>query len=237
MLYKQIMEYTLILVGLIFLFPLSITGSVINDFQGWALSIKSFFGLVFIIIGIVLLESKTSLEERADSAGVDVYSVRLRKEEYEDRMVDPYFFTGPNNYELSLSEFKKGIEKIKDDEDLMQMVREQYVPELRKLLADPSKRNIALKFLNLLCVEEEGLLSPNEKREIRTSFKSWNGKLNQKQSGIIGRYSISFEQGKTHGKFILGSRKVTASLSPSDSRAGKNLSSDLIKMIESHYSQ
>ena len=218
------MGYALIIIGLFLIsFPSSITGAVIDT--EIIKSVKIILGLGFVVGGIVLVVSR--LEE------ITVYSKYMGNEKYEPHLLDSTLTFG--KYDLTLDEFREGVNKIKDDRELMQVLRETYVSQLESITG--SKRGIALQFLGILekVREPEYKLTSDEKRDIINAFKQWNGRLTLQQREVLNRFGISSEHGTKHYLFRIGSGTATTSSTPSDVRTGQNFAHQLMKLIGKHY--
>ncbi len=217
--------YVLTAIGLLFIsFPHSLTGAVIGAtiFNG----IKIIFGLVFIVGGIALIVS--GLED------ITIYSKKNGKNR-EAHLIDPKLTLG--NLDMTLDEFRNGVEEIIDDSELMDIVRETYVPQLEEM-KNSSKKELADKFLEVLerVKKDEYKLPKDEKREIRDTFTQLRGNLTPQQKGVFHRYGISMEVGAKHNKLRLGDGILTLSKGTHENpRTGQNFSHELTKFIEKYY--
>ncbi len=239
----------LLLAVLTFLFSMpSITGLVIFDseFNGTI----NILGLIFLIIGLILFGHSqahgATLEKR-----VSVYRESHKKGGDEDShyfMTDPELSFGLSGV-VSLYEFRKEIDSYramgKEGEDLINVIRQEYEPPLLEIVAshDEDKSSIAEDFLKVLSPEEESLgerssykkLSREERREIQLAFRNWEGSLDKKQREVVNKYGLTGEVSGRHMKIRqkgYDDNPVTASLTPGDYRAGRNLSGHIIKMLE-----
>ena len=218
---------TLVVIGMALLFPLSITGAVVG------VSIKtlgSIFGILLLIGGLTFILS--DLEGK-----IDLYTKKTGKgEEY--HLIDPTLTLG--GADLSLEEFKRGVDEIRSDPELIGLVRSTYLRPLENLMGT-EKEELAKEFLEILGikqdVEDKYSLNKEEKNRIKAAFdEGYTIKPNRRQLNILKKYGIRFEPGGKHPRLILGSKYITSSSTPSEYRTGRNFSHQLIKFIEENYS-
>lgn len=224
---------------LIFIGQVSITGFVIVgdlNFE-W----RFVLGLVLVVGGFLIFMS--SREKVSVLEGVvDVYDATNGKNPSAERdyhLLDPYLSFG--RADITLRDFKQGIVAIREDEELFSIVKGEYGPPLIKLReAGGEKGRIATQFLNVLGYTEEDsinsrdLVSPEERKEIKDTFKEWDGSLSRRQREMLDKYNIGYEKSRagSHWHLTYGEKMVTASSSSSDWKAGRNVASDLLRMIE-----
>ena len=219
----------------------------LNNFVG------SFMAVVFVIGGVLIIMALRKDEHKEETGlvrKISVYDNSNGKDEHVDRA---YRITDPNlNFgskgEISLGEFKKGVEEIKREEGLIGIVKEEYVPQLRKIYeeGDDEKKRIAKAFLEVLDerIDEK---ADEKKREnykvddgeksriIRVFGRGWKNRPNTEQAEVLRDYDLVFEPGGKHPKIRYskdGSYFIQVSLSPSDTNAGKAIGRDIVKLIE-----
>jgi len=162
---RGVWGYFLVFAGLLFLaFPYSLTGAVIGTaYKGTGITA----GLIFIIGGISLIIS--NLDDR-----ITVYSKNGVGGREQHLMKDPTLTFG--KYELTLEEFQNGVKGLENDRDLIDVLRETYVPQLQEI-ADGPKRELAKRFLGVLGMVNDSpyQLSKERKREIRAAFRQLRG--------------------------------------------------------------
>jgi len=151
------------------------------------------FGVIVLLVGFLLIFSSLVLEERIQQPKLRVYpSLRYSGE----RKNMQYFLHDPHRImtsrgEIELQDFKEAYQIIKEDEELIEMVREVYGRELKEIV---SKRNteeseIAMKFLSVLY--EENI--PKIKHDSEKTSEGYNlvyqvdDKLSMENQRIEGR--------------------------------------------------
>ncbi|MFW6233047.1 MAG: hypothetical protein ACOC3Z_00110 [Nanoarchaeota archaeon] len=205
-----------------------ITGFVISEKLG--ISSLSFIGLLIIIIGFFIFEyAKVSLENLIYKGDRD-WNIR-----------DNEMLLSDKGY-ISVTMFEREIQKLKGDEELLKLVRDTYAKPLLSLAERDlsEKSELAKKCLKVLGIEyedkdkEQEVLDKKQKREIKEAFKSYNGNLSSQQRKILKQYDLELKDSNTHYKIVSNSnkRKIPVSKTPSDSRAGLEIASDIISLIE-----
>ena len=139
----------IILVGLFFIINSSfviITGNVISKEIN---ILDSFIGIMFLVSGLTLF-LVSELESRVSVYDISKGKKKSQKEEF-------YHMTDPSLYfskvgDVSLEEFKRGIKEIENDLELIQLVREEYGPQLleKEYRGKPLEKNLAEEFLKVL---------------------------------------------------------------------------------------
>ena len=229
-----------ILVGLFFIINSSfaiITGNVVSKRVD---ALDSFIGIMFLVAGLTLF-LVSELESK-----VAVYDVSKGKKQTEKEKF--YHMTDPSRYfrfskvgEVSLNEFKKGIKEIKDDQELMQIIKEVYGSQLLDIekTGDPTKKQIAEEFLKVLYGEEiskKELVAKEEISEIRRVFDSgWYGQPTTKQSRVLKEYGFSYQHGGKHGQIYSNKNpkiKTITSSTPSDVNAGRNIAKQIVSLLK-----
>ncbi len=227
-----------ILVGLFFILNSSfaiITGNVVSKRVD---VLDSFIGIMFLVSGFALflvgeLESK-----------VAVYDISKGKKYSEKEKF--YHMTDPSLYfskvgNVSLSEFKRGIKEIEYDDELMQLIKEEYGSQLLKIehKGKPLEKNIAEEFLKVLYREkipEEELIKKEEILEIRRAFDpGWYGQPTTKQSRILKEYGFSYQHEGKHGQIYSIKNpkiKTITSSTPSDVNTGKNIAKQIVSLLK-----
>ena len=214
----------------------NITGAVISE--GVAEWTGSLIGLIFVVIGLVVLVSydlEKIIYKSADEKG----NVCPFIADYEG------LFTTDGR--LKIDEFAKEVEKIGDDSELFGFVREIYVPLLLKI-ADKNngeKSKLAKEFLNILGIKyeednSETRLSSEEKREIIDSFRDYKGgRMNKKQKRVLNNYDLRYINETPHSKLVNseGRKIILPNTSGDKKRGGLNLASYIIGFIEGKKNQ
>lgn len=221
-----------------------ITGYAISSQVQNYFSFFNYFGIVIFLFGIfILLSSKQKeLEKR-----VEVFSQpNIRSSNNAYHITDPELYFSNTGF-VSLEDFKKGIEKIKDDRELIIIVRDTYSPDLHKMLKDtsnPDKQMIAREFWKALYGEEISAAEPgevldeDEKKRIMITFRSgWKNAPNSHQREVLSHYNLDYKirRGSTHGEIYSIPNphfNIITSVSPSDINAGRAIARDLIHMLE-----
>ncbi|MEK6844994.1 MAG: hypothetical protein AABX44_01940 [Nanoarchaeota archaeon] len=231
----------IILVGLFFILNSSfviITGNVVSKKID---SLNSLIGIMFLISGLALF-----LVSELESRIVSVYDVSKgknskRKEEFY-HMTDPLLYFNKVG-DVSLKEFKKGIKEIENDPELMQLVKEEYGPQLleKESKGEHLEKEIAEEFLKVLYSgkiprQERELITKEEISNIKKVFDpGWSGKPDSKQSRILNEYGLSYQHGAKHGQIYSIKNpniKLITSSTPSDVNTGKNVARDLINAVK-----
>jgi hypothetical protein len=219
----------------------------VNNFVG------SFMAIVFVIGGFLIIMSSRKderKEEKRLELKISVYDSSNGKDEHVGRayrITDPYLNFGPSG-EITLGEFKKGVEEIKREEGLIGIVKEEYVPQLRKIYneGDEEKKKIARAFLEVLDEEVDDKAGENKREDyrvdggeksriIRVFGRGWKNRPNTEQAEVLRNYDLVFEPGGKHPKIRYSkdsSYFIQVSLSPSDINAGKAIGRDIVKLIE-----
>ena len=233
----------IILVGLFFILNSSfviITGDVVSKKID---TLNSLTGIMFLISGLALF-----LVGELESRIVSVYDVSKgkvpRKKEEFYHMTDPLlYFSKVGN--VSLEEFKRGIKEIKNDQELMHLVREEYGPQLleKESKGNLLEKNIAEEFLKVLYSgkiprKEKELITKEEIYKIQGAFKpGWDGKPDSKQSRILKEYGLSYQHGANHGQIYFNKNpniKIITSSTPSDVNTGKNVARQIVSLLKNH---
>lgn len=204
----------------------NVTSEITNFFWG-------ILNLMFIIGGLLMilgLEKEVSVFSIARKFQDKTYS------ENEIYITDPYNNFGNQKGTISLEEFRTKINEFKKDPELMEVIKEEYYSPLKDIKDGGGEKAIfAVKFLEVLGYPEEksGGLSKDEKNRIKNTFKNYTNGLTPAQKKIIKEYGGKIEDTERHYKIIFGkTRPVTVSRSPSDKRAGLNISHNIIHLIE-----
>ncbi len=214
-----------------------ITGNVVSKRVD---VLDSFLGIMFLVAGLALF-LVSELESK-----VQVYDISKGKKQTEKEQF--YHMTDPSRYfrfskvgEVSLTEFKRGIKEIEDDEELMQMIKETYGSQLLDIekTGEPFKKQIAKEFLKVLYREkapEEELVAKEEVSEIRQAFDSgWYGQPTTKQSRILKEYGFEYQHGGKHGQIYSTKNpkiKTITSSTPSDINTGKNIARQIVGLLK-----
>ena len=221
-------------------FLLRITGNAL--LESVSLPYHSLIGLFFLIGGTLLLVE--ALEQR-----VRVSAHLQGKKESPDRdyhLSDPELFFGSRGG-ITLGEFKKEIQGLEKDKELLGIVRETYGSELLKIRAsdEGSHASVADSFLRVLYgsmyvpVERKTLghesVSKEEGDEIRNAFRpGWSGRPTPQQYRVLRKYGFEFEAKPGHGCIYACENphlKKTVSSSPSDIHAGDNVGKDVVHLL------
>ena len=187
-----------------------------------------------------------SSKQEALEKRVEVFSQPSGKNnEWNYHITDPELYFSNTGF-VSLKEFKKSIEKLKDDRELILIVRDTYSPELHKILRDtsnPDKQMIAREFWKALYGEEISVSEPekgldeDEKRRIMTAFRGrWKNSPDSHQREVLSHYNLGYRQTRSnHGEIYSlpdPHFNITTSGTPSDINAGRAIARDLIHMLE-----
>lgn len=218
----------------------SITGFSISEIIGRT-SINP-LGIIFFFIGILLFMAGRSEESNLEKQIAKVFDASDGKSKDNDAT---YTFVDPSGYRITLGEMKKQIDEFRQEkggEEYVRIMREEYSPFLHQLTNknDEDQREIAWSFLEALGEkrqnEEKNFgLTRDQEREIKESFRDYNGNLSSRQRGMLGKYGFNIEERKGGHKgfrYRNSGFSVITSSSPSDWRTGRNLASDIIKVIE-----
>jgi hypothetical protein len=243
------------LIGTFFIFGglfVSFTGRLItgyaisSEFQNY-FSFFNYLGIIIFLLGIFILFSskRETLEKK-----VDVFSKAPKKtialpKEANYHITDPELYFSNTGF-VSLEEFQRGIDKIRNDSELMLIIKGAYTPELRRILRDPSnidKQGIAREFWKTLYGEEISVSEPgeildeDEKRQIKNAFKSgWKNAPNSHQREVLSHYNLGYRQTRSnHGEIYSVHNphfNTFTSLTPGDSNAGIKIAGNVIHLIE-----
>ena len=221
-------------------FLLKITGNAL--LESVSLPYHSLVGLFFLIGGILLLVE--ALEQRVRVSAHLQWKKRVPDRDY--HLSDPALFFGTRGG-ITLGEFKKEIQGLENDTELLGIVRETYGPELLKIRAsdEGSHASVADSFLRVLYgstyvpVERKTLghesVSKEEGDEIRAVFRSgWSGRPTTQQERMLRKYGFEFEVKPGHGYIYSRENphlKKTVSSSPSDIHAGDNVGKDVVRLL------
>ena len=233
----------IILVGLFFILNSSfviITGNVVSKKID---TLNSLTGIMFLISGLALF-----LVGELESKIVSVYDVSKgkvpRKKEEFYHMTDPLLYFSKVG-DVSLEEFKRGIKEIKNDQELMHLVREEYGPQLleKESKGNLLEKNIAEEFLKVLYSgkiprKEKELITKEEIYKIQGAFKpGWDGKPDSKQSRILKEYGFAYAPKSGHGEIYSNKNpniKIITSSTPSDVNTGKNVARQIVSLLKNH---
>ncbi|MDP2925759.1 MAG: hypothetical protein Q8N99_05295 [Nanoarchaeota archaeon] len=239
---KRILGISLVFIGLFMVFTSKgITGAFIGFKPQNYLGL---LGLLVIIIGffLILVSREGGLEK-----GLRVYDKYDGKGKHSPSQA--YSITDPERYFstvgfLTLEEFNRGLSEIKDDSELVELVRLEYGPELKMILDNPSDKNearIAEAFYHALYDrryekhEKPNELSDSEKEAIMIAFRAgWKNSPDSRQSKILARYRLGYRVKGKHGEIYSRDDeklKTTTSITPSDANAGKNIGGNVIELI------
>ena len=248
---KRFVGFIIILTGmLISLSRVAFTGAVVgvekSTIVGSIGALTVFVGLLMVLMSQATgLVKKISLYESATG--------KARREEDKYEITDPELYFSKEGH-VNISEFKKGIEELKEDSELVNLVREDYGKKLLEIREsaknlDPKRAQIATKFLEVLydkgkipqSEREIGGYSEKEheekiaKDEIRRAFdRGWYGEPTSEQRKTLKKYELDFTKGKTHGKiFYLHNpdKFIPVSSTPSSTNAGKHIANDILKYL------
>lgn len=233
--------FFLIFLGtLIFLSSFSgITGNVV----GYTSIDFNLIGFFIVLSGLIIVViSKKSLDDV-----VIVYRLGDRQNGDDDSnsfMTDPHLHLSRNG-RVSLSEFRREIESLREipgGEELIDLVRDTYVPQLKKIAnqGNEEKAEVAKMFLHALDIpyqessESKGKLPKREVEELKSAFKSYNGTMTRRQLEVIRKHGLTFypsESGQHPRIGYENGEQVVIAGTPGDWRTGRNISSELIRMI------
>tara|TARA_Y100000310_G_C20595346_1_gene770224 strand:+ start:139 stop:870 length:732 start_codon:yes stop_codon:yes gene_type:complete len=216
-----------------------------GTFTGAAIGLESsiiqplFF--VFLIGGIALIFTATKAPGKLE---VEVYEEsrgrgERKKEAY--IMTDPAFYFPEYHGSLHLSQLRKGIREANElgiGDELLEDLKATYAKSLRKALRDPNRAPIAEEFLRELNSYEE---SDEEEadldtRELKAAFKEWTGTPTKNQKRALSKQDLSYTPSSGTGYSRIKNNDtgefVTVSSTPSSKNAGRNVFSDLVKLLQ-----
>jgi len=219
----------LIILSIILIVPsMSFTGFVIGeDVQAVFRIIGAaiFLGGLFIMMLSEQLESKVKVFRR-ERGGKEVYE-----------MTDPYGHVTSGS-SISLGEFKDLIKSIRKDEEVYSNVRNAYAPQLIRIVKrGGDEAEIAQNFLNILELSKEAekeTLNPDEREEIKRTFRDYKNKPNAEQRKVLEKYNLDYKTTGKHGKIYWIENPdifATAPLTASDWRATRNFPRQIIEVI------
>ena len=246
----SVLGFIFVLIGAFLLLnPLSrITGfAVFEKGEGF---INPFLGILFVVGGILMMAAQRR-DERHKESGLEneikVYNGRRNKEggpEDNYMMTDPHLSFGRSGV-VSLGEFRRTIQEYRENEsgELIEIVREEYGKQLREIAEswDEDRAGIAQRFLEVLYEnesrEDNFRLSQDDRREIREAFKNWRGRPTDKQTETLTKYGLAYEpqtKKQKHPRIAVPDTNysITATSKPGEPRIGKNMATDIIRLIE-----
>ncbi|MBI2632443.1 hypothetical protein HYW75_05545 [Candidatus Pacearchaeota archaeon] len=234
-----------ILSGLYFIFSILFSLDLIYGITGFSIinlievSSINVFGIIFFFIALLLFVAGRDEEGKLVAK---VYDASGGKNKEHDAT---YTFVDSSGNRFTLGEMRNQINKFMQEnegKELVEIMKNEYSPFLHMIAdsSDDEQNRIAWSFLEVLGEkrpkEEKNFgLSKEQEREIREAFRNYNGNLAGKQRDILSKYG--FNVGK-RGDGHIGFRYkksgyfVITSSSPSDWRAGRNLASDIIDVLE-----
>lgn len=198
-------------------------------------------GIVVFLVGVLIALTEGTLQRR-----VSVYDKYKGKGDHKEEeaysMTDPERYFGDHGF-VSLDEFRRAFAKLRGDSELLELVRQEYGPELMKSAKSRSEEaEIAKSFLKVMYdnvqmeEREREYLDEHDKEEINNAFKGgWKNAPDSHQSRILKRYNLGYEHNGKHGRiYLLENPKlhIQTSVTPSDGNAGKNIARDLIAFIQ-----
>lgn len=231
----------------IFLFVLGFFSSIYSGFKftGFAVSQFGFQDIFF--IGMILMFGGILLTILGSQGALEVklYRGKSKGGKEEVYMTDPEnFFGKPEG--ITLEEFKEEIKELKKEPGFVEMIREAYLPSLIKyareggIFAEEAKKR--LENMDFTFDEEKHeeryALPEDEIKEIKSAFKDLKEGPTPAQRTILKRYGLEHKKISRHWIiYPIGEehRRVTVSLTPGDSRSGKNTASFLIKLCDEQY--
>ncbi|MDO8508085.1 MAG: hypothetical protein Q7S27_00205 [Nanoarchaeota archaeon] len=225
----------------------TITGLVIVD--NIEPQIISVLGIIVISLGflitIAIREKEGNLEK---NISLNLYKANKGDENESYMMTDPEFYFESTGA-ISLGRFKREIHHLKESstgDELIKIVRESYEPSLIKLAESPDreKSEIAIKFLKVLDpsyksidkkLESGYTIKRDEREEIKSAFRSYDGRLTQEQRLVLKKFNLEIENGAKHFRIFYSGTNYNSTLQhgkPSDFRTGLNFTTQLVNLIE-----
>jgi len=212
-------------------------------FEGEEGVVGSVLWLWFFVAGVGVFLLMGSLEKR-----LIVYDTSGGKDTNKDRSyhINPLEQGDVNDLgdgkTISLGSFRRGVLKLADDRELLDLVKQEYVAPLVRTYREGSaeEKKIAGAFLDVLGKrpnEEESsfTLKNDEKHAIKEAFRVWDGKFTAKQRSILRQYGVvSTMGGDGHYHFAYKDcpRSISVSHTPSSQRAGQYIGRDIQTLIE-----
>ena len=228
----------------LFIFGFFITAYSSLKFTGFVVSQGGaggyfFIGIILIIGGILLvnLNSQNQLE------------IKLYRESKKDgkghiSMTDPENLFGNKGF-VTLDIFRQQMKEISKDPELFELVKESYfAPLMKKYSEGGVESELAEQYLVEMGFEPEKgndsryVLPKSEIARIKSAFMDRKDRITSAQNGILKKYGLKYTcLPGGHAKISpeQGGESITVSLSPSDKRAGKNASSQLVKLCDKQY--
>ena len=235
-----IISTALVLIGLILLISsLSITGNVISDKIGKTTG--SILGLVFIIGGFLLFQAgRGGLEVKVYTTTKPLEERRSKTDTLKYWITDPHMIFGGVG-KVSLEEFKREIGKVKNDREIMEIIRDAYISDLEDDIAQGGEEEYKAKlFYNVLMGPRvAATLSAEQREEIKRIMRSFDPKrgLNKEQREVLGRYGITYEIGKSgrgHNSLRSPYGNKAVSISPSTKNFVKAVTRDVIDLARQY---
>ncbi len=242
---KEVIGGILFITGIFLLISsqLGITGNVISE---RADAISSVLSIILIAGGVVLMavgKKVRELEKIALNEGITVYDKNHGSVDERYRLIDHSGWL--SSQEISLGEFKELIQEFKSNEEIMKLIKRNYGDKFYdKIICEIRKNKLSSKIVPYIefwkatfgkefSVKPE-YLSEEEKQKIRGAFIKWNGEPDKDQRQIMKHYELGFSSGKKHGKIYWNKNEdlfVAVSKTPSDVRAGRNIATNFINLI------
>lgn len=218
----------------------NITGFSISEIIGR--TPINLLGIIFFFIAILLFMAGRDDEGFLEKKIAKVFDASDGKSKDYDAA---YTFVDPSGYRITLGEMRKQINEFrreKGGDEYVRIMREEYSPILHDIIdnSNEAQRKVAWGFLEVLGEKRQNEernfgLTRDQEREIKETFRDYNGTLSSRQRDILGKYGFNIEGRKDNHKgfrYRNSGFSVIASSSPSDWRTGRNLASDIIKVIE-----
>lgn len=245
--FQRLLGISLIFAGLFISFSNRlITGYAISSQVQDYFLYFNFFGIFIFISGVLFvlsskqegeLEKKVRVFDRSHGKGNMPPGQRLA-------ITDPELYFSRTGF-VSLEEFRRGYESVRNDYELLNMVEKYYKPQLIKIIKnsqDEEVKRIAREFWKVfhenISVNDETVgLSDDEKNRILNAFKGgWKNNPNSKQKEILRDYRLDYEHGTKHGRIYSPDRKhiVTTSSTTADRNTGRIIGKEIIRMIEDY---
>ncbi len=243
---RRVIGVVLLLIGLILIILTSpkLTGFAISEKNISEMTLKV-LGIILFIGGILILSSQNTSEKILEDK-INVYDDGIDKGNSKRNIARHYFMNDnkadfSRDGKVSLEEFRRQIESYKNEgeEELAEVVRQEYGPGLHRIVSEGGEKSkIARAFLDVLEGPKENAryqLSREDKREIRTAFRTYDGTLNSTQKDVLKKHGVSYERGAKHFLLVKGGKQIYAiPATPSDRRGGLNGAADIIKALEEY---
>lgn len=231
----------------------NITGFAILDSSRPILAPLGIFILMIAIIayGLSMMAAPVAVAEEKEGGLVrKVRGVGFFKRGEEVYMTDPTRVLSHTG-SISLWAYKAKLADADDEkkeaikgvflEPLLELRKMGLIPNTAGYYADMFVRPLLRDGAESLDKPEERRLTSEQRREIVTSFRNWDGRVRPEQTDLLRKYNLAYEEkgNKKHAKIYRiedPNEQIPVTGSPGDKRTGLNTAREIIHLLEGLYS-